>query len=84
MDAGKILYSTRMGRPENSLPGRREHSAVLSGRYREHLGTTGMQDGIMDSTGINISHSTIHKILGDEHLASKQPKKSQRRKWIRY
>ena len=25
-----------------------------------------------------------HKILGDGHLASRQPKKSQRRKWIRY
>ena len=72
-DAGKILYPARMGRPENGLPGR-----------REHLGAAGMQDGIRNSTGINIPHSTIHKILKDEHLASRQPKKSQRRKWIRY
>ena len=43
-----------------------------------------MQDGIGYSTGINIPHSTTHKILRDEHLASGQPKKSQRRKWIRY
>ena len=57
-DAGKILYPARMGRPENGLPGRREHSAVLSVRYREHLGAAGMQDGIRDSTGINIPHST--------------------------
>ena len=49
-DADKILYPARIGRPENGLPGRREHSAVLSVCYREHLGATGMQDGIMDST----------------------------------
>ena len=83
-DAGKILYPARTGRPENGLPGRRERSAVLSVRYREHLGAVGMQDGISDSTGINIPHSTIHKILRYGHLASGQPKKSQRRKWIRY
>ena len=58
-DAGKILYPARMGRPENGLPGRREHSVVLYVRYREHLGAAGMQDGIRDSTGINIPHSTI-------------------------
>ena len=75
-DAGKILYSARMGRPENGLPGRREHSVVLFVRYRKRLGAVGMRGGIRDSTGINISHSTIHKILRDEHLASKQPKKS--------
>ena len=83
-DAGKILYPARMGRPENGLPDRRERSAVLSVRYREHLRAAGMQDGIRDSTGINIPHSAIHKILRYEHLASGQPKKSQRRKWVRY
>ena len=61
-DTGKILYPARMGRPENGLPGRREYSVVPFVRYREHLEAAGMQDGIMDSTGINISHSTIHKI----------------------
>ena len=46
MDAGKILYSTRMGRPENGFPGHLEHPVVLSVRYGEYLGAAGMQSGI--------------------------------------
>ena len=63
-----------MGKPENGLPGRREHHAVLFVCYRERLRATGMQDGIRDSTGINIHHSTMHKILRDRHLTSKAAK----------
>ena len=71
-DADKILYPARTGRPENGLPGRREHSAVLSVRYREHLGAAGMQNGIRDSTGINIPYSATHKILRDGHPGSQR------------
>ena len=38
----------------------------------------------MDSTGINIPCNKIHQILRDEDLVSEHPKKSRRRKWIRF
>ena len=76
-----------MGRPESRLPGRRKHSAVLAARTEDHLGAMrlhGIIIIIMDSTGINIPYNQIHQILRDENLASERPKKSRRRKWVRF
>ena len=39
---------------------------------------------MLDSESIHIPHNTIHEILRRMGLASGQPKKSRRRKWIRY
>ena len=87
-DPGKIVYPAPMGRPESRLPGRRKHSAVLAARTEDHLGAMRLHGIIiiiiMDSTGINIPYNQIHQILRDENLASEHPKKSRRRKWIRF
>ena len=37
-DPGRIIYPAPMGRPEGGIPGRREHSAVLTARTKDHLG----------------------------------------------
>ena len=76
--------SCPMGRPENSLPGRREHSAVPAARTEDHLGAVRLHGIIRDSTGINIPYNKIHPILRDENLASEHPKKSKRCKWARF
>ena len=73
-----------MGRPQNSMPGSKEHSAVLSARQVEHAGAALLQRRIITQTGINIPHGTIHHILRDENMADSNPKKSKRRKWVRY
>jgi putative transposase len=39
---------------------------------------------ILKERGINIPHNRIHKILINEGLSREQPKKKNRRKWIRY
>jgi len=39
---------------------------------------------ITDADGIHIPHNTIHHILKEKGLASEQPKKSRKRKWVRY
>ena len=83
-DAGKIVYPVPTGRPKNGLPGRREHSAVLTARTGDHLGTVRLHGIIKASTGIDIPCNTIHKMLRDENLASENPKKSRRHKWIRF
>ena len=81
-DPDRIIYPAPMGRPEDGILGRREHSAMLTARTEEHLGTVRLHGVIMDSTGINIPYNKIHQILRDENLASEHPKKSKRRKWI--
>ena len=81
-DPDKIVYPAPMGRPEDGIPGCREHSAVLTARTEEHLGAVHLHGVIMDSTGINIPYNKIHQISRDENPASEHPKKSKRRKWI--
>ena len=79
-----ITYPARMGRPAGSVPGRREHSTVLSGRHRNECGAHGLEEDIEEDTGLHIPHNTIHKVLMDENMAEVQPKKSGQRKWVRY
>ena len=73
-----------MGRPENGIPRRRKHFAVLAARTEDRLDAVRLHGIIRDSTGMNIHYNKIHQILGDENLASGHPKKSRRRKWIRF
>ncbi len=46
--ASEISHPAPMGRPQNGLPGRREHSAVMSARHAEHMGAAGLQQRIAD------------------------------------
>ena len=80
----RISYPAPLGRPAGSLPGRREHSAVLTSRYAAENGAVRLVDYIEKSTGLHIPHNTIHKILRDEELADRQHRKSGQRKWVRY
>ena len=79
-----ISYPKPLGRPQNGLPGRREHSAVLSGVSDDCSGAVALEGEIERTTGIHIPHSIIHSILRDADIAEEQSKKSKRRKWIRY
>ena len=51
---------------------------------RDHLGAVRLHGIIQASTGIDIPCNIIHKMLRDEDLASENPKKSRRRKWVRF
>ena len=84
VEIDRIAYPVPMGRPRDGLPGRREHSAVLTARRENHVGAVRLHRRIEGSTGIDIPYNRIRQILRDEDLASEQPKKSKRRKWIRF
>ena len=84
VEIDRIAYPVPMGRPRDGLPGRREHSAVLTARRENHVGAVRLHRRIEESTGIDIPYNKIHQILRDGDLASGQPKKSKRRKWIRF
>ena len=62
--------------PTGSVPGRREHSTVLSGRHRNECGAYWLEEDIEEDTGLHIPHNTIHKVLMGEDMAEVQPKKS--------
>lgn len=47
------------------------------------LGAVKMEQ-LLDHQGIHVPHNTIHCILREKKLAQEQPKKSHKRKWIRY
>ena len=79
-----IKYPARMGRPNNGITGRREQSAVLSGRHRNECGARGLEDDIEEDTGLHVPHNTIHKVLAGEGMAEAQPKKGGQRKWVRF
>ena len=66
---GTITYPLKMGRPENGLPGRREHSAVLSTQGRPRRGAVRVEKSIEQDIGIHIPHNTIQDIMRENDLA---------------
>ncbi len=83
-DKDRIAYPAPMGRPKKCAPGRRDHSAVLSAASTAVHGAASLERIIKSLTGIHIPHNVLHRILKDADFADTQPRKSQRRKWIRY
>ena len=79
-----VKYPMRMGQPSGGMPGRREHSAILTYRQAAYLGATGLEKVMENATGIHIPHNTIHDVLKDEKMANIESKKSRKRKWVRY
>ena len=79
-----IEYPLPLGRPRSCPPGRRTHSLVLSHGSGIALGAASMERIIESETGVHIPHNAIHGILKDNDMATTHPKKSGRRKWIRY
>ncbi len=71
-NANNVQYPYAMGRPIIGLPGRREHSAVLSVRATNHLAAKRIEDIIENQTGIHIPHNTIHKILLENDMAKEE------------
>ena len=80
----EIVYPLPMGRPRGGLPGRREHSLVVSGYYAHVEGATLLADSIEESTGVRIPHHTVHSILKENGLARTEPGKSGQRRTARY
>ncbi len=79
-----IKWPPQMGRPDEGLPGRREHSAVLSCCNQGRRMAVRLEVIVERSIGIHISHHIIHDVLKDEELAENQPAKTKQRKWVRY
>ena len=84
VDLKDVVYPMRMGRRPNGMPGRKEHSAVLTYRQALHLGADELEGIIEEATGLHIPHNTIHDVLKREGMANTESKKGGKRKWVRY
>ena len=84
MNPSTIQYPDTMGRPPNTLPGRREHAAVLSNHRKNRRSAVRLEKIIKSRMGIHITHRSIHHILKDEELAENQPAKAKQRKYLRF
>ena len=60
-----------------------ERKLVINAFNEFQVGAT-MIEQILDEKGIHINHNRIHKILLEAKLAKNEPKKKNRRKWVRY
>ena len=83
-DKDEIEFPIPMGRPKGCAPGRQEHSAILSAASDGTHGAAALERVLKLLRGIHIPHNALHKVLKDAGFAVSQPRKSGRRKWIRY
>ncbi len=60
-----------------------ERKMVIDTFNEFQVGAT-MIEQILDERGVHINHNRIHKILLEAKLAKHEPKKKNRRKWVRY
>lgn len=57
---------------------------IVAKTYKEIRAGATMIEQFLDEKGIHINHNRIHRILLEEGLAKHEPKKKNRRKWVRY
>ena len=56
---------------------------ILLEKQKYGLGAVNLET-ILKEKGVKVSHNKIHEILKNNGLAKREPKKSKRRKWVRY
>lgn len=70
------------GRKSNPIS-QQEVAIVRKTKGRYDNGAVTLQ-GILAENGVKMGHNRIHRILVQEGLAKKEPKKSRQRKWVRW
>lgn len=81
---GQILYfPKRPGRHQNSEPGRREHSAVVTAFCNLKNGASKIYERLKDA-GDFIPKDDIHQVLIESGLAREEYAKKKQRKYVKY
>ena len=80
---GIIPTLKQPGRPKRQIT-EQETSIVVSAFEKYRCCAVFLEKTIVIDYAIHIPHNTIHHILREKGLASEQPKKSRKRKWVRY
>ena len=83
--AGIPLYKIRIlscGRKRKPIP-EEEKRLVLNMKKKHPMGAVNLEK-LLKERGKHIPHNRIHKILKEAGLAKTEPKKSKKRRWVRY
>lgn len=83
LSTGIVPVLKQPGRPKRQIT-EQETSVVVSAFAKYRCCAIFLEKTIRINTGIHIPHNTIHKIFREKKLASEQPKKQRKRKWVRY
>jgi len=75
----RLLHCGRKPKPIRD----EERNLVINTFNEFRVGAT-MIEQILDERGVHINHNRIHRILLEAKLAKHEPKKKNRRKWVRY
>ncbi len=79
-----VLHKRTAGRHADSLPGRREESAVIEAFYKYRVGTRHLAPYISRDSEINISYRKLRYVMASLGLSQEEIRKKNRRKWVRY
>jgi len=80
---GEMPFLKPCGRKPKEIS--EEEVSIVKRTHKENHGLGAVNiERILKDRGIIIPHNRIHKILVKEGLAKEQPKKKNRRKWVRY
>jgi putative transposase len=82
LKTGEYPYPAKPGR--KPLPITDDERTTILELRKEHPLCAGTLELILDERKSHIPHNRIHKILIEAGISRIEPKKSKRRKWIRY
>lgn len=82
LETGEYPYPARPGR--KPIPISENERATVLELWKEHPLCAGTLEMILDERNRHIPHNRIHRILREAGISRIEPKKSMRRKWIRY
>jgi putative transposase len=79
---GIIPVLKHPGRPKRRIT--EQEASIVVSAFEKYRCCAVFLEKTVDACGIHIPHNIIHHILRSKGLASEQPKKSRKRKWVRY
>ena len=83
LKTGELPFPNPPGRKPRCISD--EEVNIVKRTHEENQGAGAVNiERILKEKGVKMSHNRIHKILINEGLSREQPKKKNRRKWVRY
>jgi putative transposase len=82
-EAGEVPRIMKPGRKRVETSGQ-EKEAVMAARQAYGVGAVVLEKVLDAAYGTHIPHNRIHKVLKEMGLARDEPRKKERRKWVRY
>ena len=80
----KEIYEKIIQKKEFSQLPKKDVEFILQAHQKYKAGAVVLEYRLKKEEGLHIPHNRIHRVLKENNRAKNEPKKQQRRKWIRY